>query len=78
MLICACDGGGRLDYIERITHNARVKNTGPVVNEQQNNSNTEQTQEAADSAADVKVITIVFFTLVLMMVHFASGFTFDL
>ena len=62
----------------RINHNARVKNAGPKVNEQQNDSTTEQTQEAADSSADVKVITIVFFTLVLMMVHFASGFTFDL
>lgn len=34
-------------------------------------------EEAADTAADTRAILIIFGTLVLMAVHFISGFTFD-
>ncbi|MEM7099767.1 MAG: hypothetical protein AAF541_15980 [Pseudomonadota bacterium] len=31
----------------------------------------------ADTAADVKAIVVLFFTAIVMAIHFVSGFTFD-
>jgi hypothetical protein len=34
-------------------------------------------KDPEDSKADVRVIVVIFFTALLMAVHFISGFTFD-
>lgn len=46
------------------------------VSNEQSADNT-QTEAQADTAADVKAVVIVFFTAVVMALHFVSGFTFD-
>ena len=38
---------------------------------------TQNNVEAEDSKADLKAVLIVFTTLVVMAVHFVSGFSFD-
>jgi len=47
-----------------------------ATNESHNQS--EEDKASADSAADLKVVAIVFFTLVVFAMHFVSGWTFDI
>ena len=44
---------------------------------QETQTDAQAIERAADSTADVKAIVVMFGTLILMAVHFISGFTFD-
>jgi len=47
-----------------------------ATNESHNQS--EEDKASADSSADLKVVGIVFFTLVVFAMHYVSGWTFDI